>query len=124
MSGTFYSEAQIKEKFSQFWIRGEWFHPDQEILNFVEKYTVKPNINLVGSIGGGEYRITFAQPFGFTLDFVILSGTHKLRVMCDSDLVFVLGIEGKREILLDWLEGLPGITEKAFKEFEQSMTDD
>jgi len=122
MDGTLDDEAKIKERFLKFNIRGEWYSPVSDILNFVERYK-KPRKNIVTSLGDGEYRITFAEPFKFTMNIILLLGNHNIRVLSDRDGEFIFGSEGKREILIWWLQSLKGVTQKAIDEFGALMAE-
>ena len=123
MNGSLEDEAKIKAMFSEFNIRGEWYRPDREIMDFVEKNANKPKVNIVSSLGNDEYRITFAQPLKSTMNFFLLTGTHNMRVLSDKEIELVFGIEGKKKVLLSWLESLQGITKEAMDEFAALMKD-
>ena len=122
MDGSLEDEANIKKKFSQFNIRGEWFYPSQEIIDFA-KENCKPKKNIVSYLGNGEYRITFLSSLKFTINFFLLAGTHKIRILSDDECNLVFGVEGERETLLDWLGSLDGVTQNAIEEFAQTMKD-
>ena len=120
MDGTLDDEAKLKERFSKFNIRGEWYRPVAEILNFIQQ-NIKPPKNIVFGLGGGRYRITFMVPFIFDMNFFFLAGSHDIRVLCDRDGKFAFGVEGERETLISWLQSLSGITQEAINEFASSM---
>ena len=122
MDGTLKDEAKLHEKFSRSNIRGEWFHPSPEILEFISQYQ-KPSKNVVSSLGNGEHRIVFIEPFKLTMNFFLLAGSHNIRILSDSDSEFVFGVEGKRGILIDWLGSLSGVTQEAINEFASLMTE-
>lgn len=123
MNGSLEDESKIKEFFSEFKIRGEWYRPVKEVLDYVKENANKPKKNIVSSLGSNEYRITFAEPFKFTMNFFLLSGTHNMRVLSDNDLELVFGIEGKRDVLLSWLKSFDDVTKQAIDEFASLMTD-
>ena len=122
MSGTLDDETRIHQKFAVYNIRGEWYHPSDEILDFIERNATKPQVNIVAFLGDNEYRITFAEPIKFTLNFLLLAGTHNIRVLTDKDTILVFGVEGKRETLLDWLKSLEFVSQEAIDEFALLMT--
>ncbi len=122
MEGTLSDESKLKKKFLNFNIRGEWYRPVPEILNFIEQ-NKKPRKNIVYSLGNTEYRITFVEPFKFTMNFFLLAGSHKIRILSDSDAELVFGVEGERDVLISWLKSLNGVTREAIDEFASSMTD-
>jgi hypothetical protein len=79
----------------------------------------------VASLGNGEYRIMWEQPVKFDMKFLLLAGTHNLRVISpDESQEMVIGVEGERETLLDWLRSLEIIDEENMKFYEEAMTDD
>ena len=123
MRGSLDDEAEIKERFSKSNIRGEWYRPSSEVMDFVKENASKPNKNIVYSIGDGEYRITFSQPIKATTNFLFLVGSHKIRVLTDKEIELVFGVEGKKEILLSWLASLGVVTKQATDEFAASVTD-
>jgi hypothetical protein len=123
MNGSLEDEARIKKMFSDFNIRGEWYRPAKDVLDFAKQNASKPPKNIVSSLGNGEYRIIFIEPFKFTMNFFLLSGTHKMRVLSDKECEFVFGIEGRREVLLSWLQSINGVTKQAIEDFASCMTD-
>ncbi len=123
MNGTLDDEAKIKVMFLEFNIRGEWYRPVQEVMDYVKKNANKPKVNIVSSLGNDEYRITFAQPIKYTMNFFLLAGTHKMRVLSDKEMEMVFGVEGKKKVLLSWLESLQVVTKEAMDEFEALMTE-
>lgn len=121
INGTLYDEAMIKAMFSKFNIRGEWYYPAKEILDYANKNVHKSKKNIVYRLENGEYRITIAEPFKFTIQFYMLAGSHDIKILCDDEYGFVFGVEGERKTLLSWLKSLPGITKPAFDEFVSLM---
>jgi mRNA-degrading endonuclease HigB of HigAB toxin-antitoxin module len=103
MDGSFEDESKLKERFVKFNIRGEWYRPVKEILDFIEQHKL-PNKNIVTELGNEEYRIIFIEPVKLTMELFLLTGGHKIRVLADSDREFVFGVEGNKEILLSWLK--------------------
>ncbi len=67
--------------------------------------------------------MTFAQPMKYTMNFFLLAGTHNMRVLSDKELEMVFGVEGKKKVLLSWLESLQVVTKEAMDEFEALMMD-
>ena len=122
MDGTIKDESKLKKIFLEFNIRGEWYRPVTEILNYIEQ-NKNPRKNIVSSLGDGTYRITFVEPFKFTMNFFLLAGSHRMKILSDSDAEFVFGVEGKKEVLISWLNSLNGVTQEAINEFASSMTD-
>ncbi|MBE0681707.1 MAG: GIY-YIG nuclease family protein [Anaerolineales bacterium] len=123
MNGSLDDEARIKKMFSEFNIRGEWYRPVREVMDYVKKNANKPKMNIVSSLGNDEYRIILAEPIKYTMNFFLLAGTHNMRVLSDKELEMVFGIEGKKKVLLSWLESLQVVTKEAMDEFESLMTD-
>jgi len=83
------------------------------------------NKTLVSSIGNGEYRIIFPQSTKFDMTAILQTGTHKIRVLSpkgSEDLM--IGVEGERETLLDWLRGLEGVDPAVLKSYEEAMTEE
>ena len=117
MNGTLDDETRIHQMFAAYNIRGEWYRSSDEILDFIETNTTKPQTNVVAFLGNNEYRITFAEPIRFTLKFLLWAGTHDIRVLTDRDTILVFGIEGKRGILLDWLKSLEVVSQRAIDKF-------
>ncbi|RMD65790.1 hypothetical protein D6817_05415 [Candidatus Pacearchaeota archaeon] len=123
MRGTREDEARIQQMFSQFNIRGEWYRPVEEILDFIVKNVGKQRLNIVESLGDGEYRILFAEPVKFSIKFLLLAGSHNLRVITDNDTELAFGVEGKRETLLNWMDSLEIVTREAMDQFAALMVE-
>jgi hypothetical protein len=78
----------------------------------------------VAPLGNGEYQIIWPEPFKFDMNFFLLAGTHKIRVLLqDGSEDIVTGVEGERETLLDWLRSLEMIDDANMKEYEEAMTE-
>lgn len=54
MDGTIDDETVIKRRFAKHKIRGEWYSPHQEILDFIATNANRTDVNLVESIGNGD----------------------------------------------------------------------
>jgi hypothetical protein len=79
---------------------------------------------LVSSLGNGEYRLTFPKPIKFDMNVFLQTGSHNMRLLSpDESRETIIGIEGKRETLLDWLRSLEGVDEANLKSYEESMTE-
>lgn len=77
----------------------------------------------IASLGDGEYRITWPQPVKFDLKTLFLACAHQIRVLSqEEDEDKVIGIEGERETLLNWLRSLEMIDEENMKFYEEAMT--
>jgi hypothetical protein len=122
MSGTLEDEARIHEMFAEFNIRGEWFKATPKILEYVEKNANKPEKNIVTSLGDNEYRITYYEPFKYTMKFFMLVSSHNIRVLSDREYQLVFGVEGKRETLLSWYRSLSGVAPEVIDELDELMT--
>ena len=78
----------------------------------------------VASLGDGQYRITWPQPVRFDLKTLLLACTHHLRVLSqEEDEDQVIGVEGERELLLNWLRSLQVIDEENMKLYDEAMTE-
>ena len=122
IDGSFKDEAKLHKKFLKSNIRGEWFRPSPEVLAFIGQYQ-KPSKNVVSSLENGEHRIVFIEPFKLTMSFLLLAGSHNMRILSDSDSEFIFGVEGKKSTLISWLESLKVVTKEAINEFASAMTD-
>ena len=77
----------------------------------------------IASLGDGEYRITWPQPVKFDLKTLFLACIHHLRVLSQVENEdMVIGVEGERELLLNWLRSLEMIDEENMKLYEEAMT--
>ena len=77
----------------------------------------------VASLGDGEYRITWSQPVRFDMKTLLLACTHQIRVLSQEDNEDkVIGVEGERETVLNWLRSLEMIDEENMKSYEEAMT--
>ena len=77
----------------------------------------------VASLGDGEYRIAWPQPVRFDLKTLFLACAHQISVLSqEEDEDKVIGVEGERETLLNWLRSLEMIDEENMKFYEEAMT--
>ena len=116
MNGSREDEARIHEMFTKFRIRGEWYRPAPDLIDFVTKSASKSETNRISSLGKGEYRITFADPEEYTMAFFLAARSHRIRILSDSETQFILGVEGEKGVLLDWLGSLYCATKRMVEE--------
>lgn len=125
MDGSLEDEATIHKTFASFNIRGEWYRPSQEILEFVDNNAKRSEFNIVTSFGNGMFRITWAHPPKLTMKLYLLLRTHNIEVLTDSEgeSQLVLGVQGRRDVLLSWLESLQIFNEEELENYKELMTD-
>ena len=125
MGGSLEDEAKIHETLARFNIRGEWYRPSSEVLEFVESNANKPNEHIVTSFGNGIFRITSSNPMKLNMRFLLLARTHKIQILTDSDgeSQLVLGVQGERDILLNWLESLEILSPEELENYRDLMND-
>jgi len=123
MPGSEKEEHELQNRFIRHNIRGEWFNPDSEILDFIAKNSVQGKVNTVQKLPNGEYRIIFAQPIKAALDTFLFFGTHKLRLLSDKDEPkYLYGIVGKASVIEDFFQSV-GVEEQALQEFKMALSD-
>jgi hypothetical protein len=110
-------EKQIHERFAQFRIRGEWFRPAQELLDFISENST----NTVVPCPDGDVRLFFARPLEVHKELCYLLGTHRMQLLADDELGVIFGIQGKPVVLIDWLESMSGIREEALQQFRDAL---
>ena len=77
----------------------------------------------VTSQGKSEYRITWPQAVKFDWKTLLLVCLHQIRVLSRKESEDeVIGVEGERERLLNWLRSLEIVDEENMKRYEQAMT--
>lgn len=77
----------------------------------------------VTSQGQGEYRITWLRAVKFDWKTLLLACIHQVRVLSQRESEDeVIGVEGERERLLNWLRSLEMVDEENMKKYEEVMT--
>lgn len=110
-------EKQIHERCARFCIRGEWFEPAQELLDFIYENST----NRVEPQPDGTARLWFPRPLALREEAAFLVGTHRLKLLIDDEWARIYGIEGRPAVILDWLESMPGICEAALQQLRDAL---
>lgn len=97
-------EAELHERFGKYRIRGEWYEPGKRLLAFIEENARLKNVARKIEGTEDEFQILFPEPLEFTMKFYLHIGPFHLRTLADKECRFVFGIEGKRDIILAWME--------------------
>jgi Meiotically up-regulated gene 113 len=116
LDGNEETEKQLHMQFAEYRIRGEWFHPSHEILQFIDKNTQPVGKNLTQNLGDGQYRIIFHTPVKASVKALIIFGNHPLKVVLDREREWILGIQGTAAILKEALPDL-GVTPAVMREY-------
>ena len=122
VEGDFETETRLHNLFANYRLRGEWFKPCTEILDYISSYCVSPShtTNTVYSLGNGEHRIIFPQPIILNMRSFLFFGTHKIRIICDKGAENILGYEGKGGVLENFLRSI-GVDEQNLQDFRRSI---
>lgn len=119
LHGSMKDEEKLHKMFEDYHLRGEWYSPGDLLLEYINKNSQLKNS--VIKLNDKFYKILLVKPIKLTLDFYVNISSFNLKILADSDLRFVFGVEGKREIILDWLKDIDGLTSSALAEFESNM---
>lgn len=97
-------EAELHERFGRYRIRGEWFKPGERLLAFIEENArLKSEVRKIEGTED-EFQILFPEPLKSPMKFYLNIGSFNLRMLADKDCQFVFGIEGRRDVILAWME--------------------
>jgi hypothetical protein len=120
MPGNVDIEHKLHESFIMHHLRGEWFEPALEILDFIRNYCNHGETNMVHLVEDGQCRIIFAQPMNATSDLIGVFGSHRVRLLGDEELSCVIGVEGKPAVIEDLLITM-GIDDQAVDGFRKAL---
>jgi hypothetical protein len=120
INGTRELESELHIRFRMFLIRGEWFEPVPEITAFVARNCQSVTKNTVIHLGDGMYQILFYKPVKARAGDVLFFGTHKIKVVIDMETDTILGIEGEKAVLIQFLRD-KGVEEKNIQEYIDAM---
>jgi hypothetical protein len=120
LDGNSHVEKQLHRQFRDYRIRGEWFHPSQEIIKFIEGNTKQIKKNITQSLGDGQYRIIFHTPVKATAKALLIFGGHRIKVLMEKDCEWILGIQGTALVLQETLPEL-GVTSRIMREYLDAM---
>ncbi len=123
MDGSLEDEARIQKMFSAFNIRGEWYNPAKEVVDFAERNAIKSKERIITSFRNGYFRITLPEPMKYSMNFFLSVRQYNIKVLTDIEYGLVFGIEGKRDTLLSFLENIEGATKEIMDEYKLLMTD-
>jgi hypothetical protein len=120
MPGDRDTECEIHRQFASHKIQREWFKPATDIIEFIERSCAKTERNIVECLNGRECRIWFARPLRANCGSLLMLGTHNMRVWADEELDVILGIEGRIELIEDYLSSV-GVSSEALQEFRAAL---
>ena len=112
--GSLKKEHEIQRRFSHLRIRGEWFHPGQELLDYIQS-NIDEVKNVIGYLGNGVYEFLFYTPITLSRQALLKVGNRPIEPLVAKDQKALLGIRGKKEDILGWWRD-EGASEAQLKE--------
>jgi hypothetical protein len=72
------------------------------------------------NLGNNEFELVYPKPVKMNTGLFLLTGTHDIKVVGNKKGTLAYSLRGKKEVLIDWLRGLP-INKKALDELIEAM---
>ena len=116
-------EGRLKKQFAAHRIRGEWFEPVPEIIDFIRTHCSPGKINTVLLLENRECRIVFSEPVQASVGLLLHVGAYRgIRLLGDRKPERFYGIEGPIEVLESFLLE-SGVCDQALEEFRAAVTE-